>query len=552
MAKQLSVIPLGGVTEIGKNMFVIRYGDDIIIIDSGLMFPEEEMLGIDIVIPDMTYLFENKKRIKGVFLTHGHEDHIGSLSYLLREVDVPVYGTGLTLAIVSSKLEENKVEFKSGLREVMPGDKIKAGAVQVEYIRINHSIPGGAALAVHTPAGIILHSGDFKFDQTPIDGRVADFPRLAELGNKGVLMLICDTTNADSPGYTPSERGVRDTLEQLIKQAEQRVLVTTFASNVHRIQQVIDISYRNGRKVAVAGRSMTNIIDKAAGLGYIEIPSDTIIDLNQIDDYPRDRVTILTTGSQGEPMSALTRIAMQEHKKVDVAPGDLVIISASCIPRNETMVSRTINYLFKRGADVITDEMMEVHVSGHASQEEIKMMINLVRPRYVMPFHGEYRHMAAFTRITMDIGIPKEHVFICEPGDVVSFKDCIGAITGQVTAGDVLVDGLGVGDVSEVVLRDRMHLASYGVVIIVLTVERGTGRILAGPDIISRGFIYEKESEEILEEAKNRLSQALAEFERQQVTDWSAVKTRMREIMSRFLKERTRRRPMLMPIVMEV
>ena len=459
---KLNIIPLGGLGEIGKNMTVFRYGDDIILVDAGLMFPEDDMLGIDLVIPDITYLVENKDKVKAIFLTHGHEDHIGALPYVMKQIGAPVYGTALTLGILQGRLKENGVSSEA-CKIIKPGDKIHAGNFKVEFIRVNHSIPDAVALAIHTPIGIIIHTGDFKFDQTPVDGQVTEFNKFAEFGDQGVLALMADSTNAERPGYTQSEKIVGQTFDDEFRYAKNRIIVATFSSNVHRIQQVVDSAVRYKRKVAVIGRSMVNVVNISMELGYLKIPEGVLIDIDESNNYTPDKIVIITTGSQGEPMSALTRMAMSDHKKVDIVPGDTVIISATPIPGNEKLVSRTIDHLYKLGADVIYEKSNGVHVSGHASQEEIKMMHNLVRPKFFIPVHGEYRHLIKHAQLAGSLGMPRENIVVGENGSIIELtRNSIG-INGRVPSGKVLVDGLGVGDVGNIVLRDRRQLSQDGI-----------------------------------------------------------------------------------------
>lgn len=550
--KKVSIIPLGGYGEIGKNMTVVEYGGEMVVIDAGLAFPDEEMLGIDLVIPDFTYLLENRDKVRAVLLTHGHEDHIGALPYLLKELDVPIYGTRLTLALAQAKFEEYSVKPKQQMQEVSAGDSVEIGPFKVDFIRVSHSIADVVALAIHTPAGIIVHTGDFKLDQTPIDGKVTDFRKFAELGDQGVLVLLSDSTNAERPGYTMSERAVGQTLDDAISEAQGRVLVATFASNIHRIQQIIDASHKHGRKVAIMGRSMEKVASIALDLGYLKAPRGVLIEVDDIDKLAPRQITIITTGSQGEPMSALSRIAMGAHRKISIIPGDTVIISAMPIPGNERSVGRNINHLFKLGAEVIYERVSGIHVSGHASQEELRMMLNLVRPRYFIPTHGEHRHLVKHARLAEEVGIPRERIFLPEIGDRLEFSAKSGAITGKVTAGTVLVDGLGVGDVGNIVLRDRKQLAQDGILIVVVTIDRQTGVVAAGPDIVSRGFVYVRESEALLEEAKSNVKQALDKCSKEQITEWSYVKNYIKETLNTFLYDRTRRRPMILPIIMEV
>ena len=532
---KVQIIPLGGLGEIGKNMTVFRYGDDMILIDAGLMFPEDDMLGIDLVIPDITYLVENKDKIKGIFLTHGHEDHIGALPYVMKQIDCPVYGTALTLGILQGRLKENGVGNET-LHVVKPGDKINTGAFKLDFIRVNHSIPDAVAIAITTPIGVIIHTGDFKIDHTPVDGQVMEFNKFAEYGDRGVLCLLADSTNAERPGFTPSEKMVGQTFDEEFRYAKHRIIVATFSSNVHRIQQVIDTAVKYDRKVAVIGRSMVNVVNIAKELGYLKVPEGVLIDIDETHNYTPEKVVIITTGSQGEPMSALTRMAMNDHKKVDIMPGDTVIISATPIPGNEKLVSRTIDHLYKLGADVIYEKSNGVHVSGHASQEEIKMMHNLVRPRFFMPVHGEYRHLVKHANLAKSLGMPADHIVIGETG----------------SAGKVLVDGLGVGDVGNIVLRDRRQLSQDGIMIVVVTVDKESCHVVSGPDIVSRGFVYVREAEDLMDEARDKVQAALDRCEENNVSEWSAIKSTVRDSLGRFLFERTRRRPMILPIIMEI
>ena len=548
---KVQIIPLGGLGEIGKNMTVFRYGDDMILIDAGLMFPEDDMLGIDLVIPDISYLIENQDKLKGIFLTHGHEDHIGALPYVMKQIDCPVYGTALTLGILEGRLKENGVSSEN-CRIIKPGDKITAGAFKLDFIRVNHSIPDAIAIAINTPIGTIIHTGDFKIDHTPVDGQVTEFNKFAEYGDRGVLALLADSTNAERPGFTPSEKMVGKTFDDEFRYAKNRIIVATFSSNVHRIQQVIDAALKYDRKVAVIGRSMVNVVNIAKELGYLKAPEGEIIDIDETHNYTPDKIVIITTGSQGEPMSALTRMAMNDHKKVDIMPGDTVIISATPIPGNEKLVSRTIDHLYKLGADVIYEKSNGVHVSGHASQEEIKLMHNLVRPKFFIPVHGEFRHLIKHANLAQSLGMPKENIVIAENGSVIELtKNSIG-INGKVPAGKVLVDGLGVGDVGNIVLRDRRQLSQDGIMIVVVTIDKENCHVVSGPDIVSRGFVYVREAEGLMDEAKDKVQLALEKCEENGVSEWSAIKSTVRDTLGRFLYERTRRRPMILPIIMEI
>lgn len=548
---KVQIIPLGGLGEIGKNMTVFRYGDDIILIDAGLMFPEDDMLGIDLVIPDITYLIENRDKVKAIFLTHGHEDHIGGLPYVLKQIDVPVYGTALTLGILQGRLKENGVN-SSSLNIIRPGDRVTAGVFKLDFIRVNHSIPDAVAIAINTPIGTIIHTGDFKIDHTPVDGQVTEFNKFAEYGDRGVLCLLADSTNAERPGFTPSEKVVGRTFDDEFRYAKNRIIVATFSSNVHRIQQVIDSAVKYDRKVAVIGRSMVNVVSIARELGYLNAPDGVLIDIDETNNYTSDKIVIITTGSQGEPMSALTRMAMNDHKKVGIMPGDTVIISATPIPGNEKLVSRTIDHLYKLGADVIYEKSNGVHVSGHASQEEIKLMHNLVRPKFFMPVHGEYRHLIKHANLAMSLGMDPKNIVIGENGSIIELTRNSISINGRVQAGKVLVDGLGVGDVGNIVLRDRRQLSQDGIMIVVVTIEKETCRVVSGPDIVSRGFVYVREAEGLMDEARDKVQEALERCEENGVSEWSSIKSAVRDALGRFLYEKTRRRPMILPIIMEI
>ena len=550
--QKLQIIPLGGLGEIGKNMTVVRYGDDIIVIDAGLMFPDDDMLGIDLVIPDISYLVENKDMVKAIVLTHGHEDHIGALPYVMKQLsDVPVYGTQLTLGILEGRLRENGVS-SNNLVTVQAGDTIRAACFQIGFIRVSHSIADSVGLAIRTPVGTVVHTGDFKFDQTPVDGKVMDFQKFAEVGEEGVLVLMADSTNAERPGFTMSERSVGQAFDASFRSAKGRIIIATFSSNVHRIQQVIESACKYNRKVAVLGRSMVNVVNISLELGYLDVPEGVLIDIDEIRNYPSSQVVIVTTGSQGEPMSALTRMAKSDHRKVDIAPDDTIIISATPIPGNEKLVSQTIDCLLKLGANVIYERTSGIHVSGHASQEELKMMHNLIRPKFFIPVHGEYRHLVKHAKIAQELGMQKENVFIAENGNVLEFTQEKGTIAGKVTAGKILVDGLGVGDVGNIVLRDRRQLSQDGILIIVMTMDKASGTIVAGPDIVSRGFVYVRESEALMEEAREKVKQALDKCEEGRISEWSSIKSNVRDALGRYLYERTKRRPMILPIIMEI
>ncbi len=550
--KKLKVIPLGGLQEIGKNITAFEYGDDIIVVDCGLAFPEDDMLGIDLVIPDVSYLTKNRDRVRGIILTHGHEDHIGGMPYILRDINVPVYGTRLTLGLLAYKLEEHGLMSTTKLVNVEPGETIQIDSFKVEFIRSTHSIADTVALALHTPIGVVIHTSDFKIDYTPIEGKPMDLARLGELGKKGVLLLMCDSTNVERPGYTMSERNVGETLEEIFMDAKSRILVASFASNVHRIQQIINASYKFGRKVAVVGRSMVNVVKVATDLGYLSIPEGTMVDIDQIDRYPSEKVVIITTGSQGEPMSALSRMAASEHRKIEIEPGDLVIISASPIPGNEKSIFKVINELFKKGADVIYESLAEVHVSGHACQEELKLIHNLVKPKFFMPVHGEYRHLKQHANLANRLGMPMENIFMMEIGKVLELTADSAKINGSVTSGRVLVDGLGVGDVGNIVLRDRKHLSQDGLIVVVITTEKETGQVIAGPDIISRGFVYVRESEDLIDKVREIVKTTIVKCEGKNRNDWASKKSIIKDELRDYLFEKTKRKPMILPIIMEI
>lgn len=548
----VSIIPLGGVGEIGKNMMVIEIDNEILVIDAGIMFPEDELLGIDYVIPDISYLVENKDRIQGIALTHGHEDHIGALPYVLREINVPIYGTRLTLGLVEGKLKEHNLLSEVKLRVVNPGSSVMIGSIKVDFVRVNHSIADTCALAIHTSFGSMVYASDFKFDHTPIDGHVADFHKLAELGSQGVAVLFSDSTNVERPGNTLSEKIVGETIEEAVRIATGRIIVATFASNIHRIQQVVDAAFKYNRKIAITGRSMVNYVNIARDLGYLHIPEGMLVDLKEINRFRGHQICFLTTGSQGEPMAALTRMARGDHRQISIEPGDTVIVSASAIPGNERFVAQTINQLFKRGAHVVYDAVSGVHVSGHASQEELKLMINLVKPRFFIPVHGEYRHLFHHAELAKEVGIPEENIFITEAGSILQFTNENGKIVGNIEPGQVLVDGLGVGDVGNIVLRDRRLLSQDGILIVVLTIDKESGKIVSGPDIITRGFVYIRESEEIIFAATDRVQLALKKCEEQGITDWGVLKSTIRDALSAFVYQQIKRKPMILPIIMEV
>lgn len=550
--KKLKVIPLGGLQEIGKNITAFEYGDDIIVVDCGLAFPEDDMLGIDLVIPDVSYLAKNRDKVRGIVLTHGHEDHIGGMPYILRDINVPVYGTRLTLGLLAYKLEEHGLMPTTRLVNVEPGETIQIESFKVEFIRSTHSIADTVALALHTPVGVVIHTSDFKIDYTPIEGKPMDLARLGELGKKGVLLLMCDSTNVERPGYTMSERTVGETLEEIFMDAKSRILVASFASNVHRVQQIINASYKFGRKVTVVGRSMVNVVKAATDLGYLVIPEGTMVDIDQIDRYPSEKVVIITTGSQGEPMSALSRMAASEHRKIEIEPGDLVIISASPIPGNEKSIFKVINELFKKGADVIYESLADVHVSGHACQEELKLIHNLVKPKFFMPVHGEYRHLKQHANLANKLGMPMENIFMMEIGKVLELTTDTAKINGSVTSGRVLVDGLGVGDVGNIVLRDRKHLSQDGLIVVVITTEKETGQVIAGPDIISRGFVYVRESEDLIDKVREIVKTTIVKCEGKNRNDWSSKKSIIKDELRDYLFEKTKRKPMILPIIMEI
>ena len=549
---KVKIIPLGGLNEIGKNMTAIEYKNDIVIIDCGLKFPDEDMFGIDVVIPDITYLLKHKDKVSGIFLTHGHEDHIGALPYVLKQLNVPVYGTKLTLGIVQSKLKEHNLLSKTELITVKPRDVVRLNSVSVEFIKTNHSIADSVAIAVHTPLGAVLHTGDFKVDYTPIDGEPMDFARFAELGKKGVLLMMADSTNVERPGYTMSEKIVGESLCRIFGKSKGRIIVATFASNIHRIQQIIDAAAMYGRKVAVSGRSMENIVQVAIELGYIKIEKENLVSIDQINKYNNDQIVIITTGSQGEPMSALARMATSEHRKVNIVPGDTIIISATPIPGNEKLVSRVVDQLFKKGAEVVYGSSEAVHVSGHACQEELKLMQTLVKPKYFIPVHGEYRHLKQHGELANSIGVPKSNILIPEIGDVIEVTRNSIKKSGTVISGQIFVDGLGVGDVGNIVIRDRKHLSQDGILTVVVTLSKENKAIIAGPDIISRGFVYVRESEKLMDEARDIVRDVFAKCEEQKITDWSTLKSTVRDELRSFLYEKTKRKPMILPIIMEI
>ena len=546
---KLKVIPLGGLEQIGMNITAFEYEDSIVVVDCGLAFPEDDMLGIDLVIPDVTYLKENISKVKGFVITHGHEDHIGALPYVLKEVNVPIYSTKLTLGLITNKLKEHNLVRSTKLKEVKHGQVINLGEFSIEFIKTNHSIQDASALAIYSPAGIVVHTGDFKVDYTPVFGDAIDLQRFAEIGKKGVLALMCDSTNAERPGFTMSERTVGHVFDNLFNEHKNaRIIIATFASNVDRVQQIINTAYKFGRKVAVEGRSMVNIISVASELGYLRIPENTLIEIDQVKNYPDEKVVLITTGSQGESMAALSRMAANIHKKITIKPNDTIIFSSNPIPGNEKAVSKVINELSMKGAKVI---FQDVHVSGHACQEEIKLIYSLVRPKYAIPVHGEYRHLTAQKHVVEDLGIPKENIFILASGNVLEMDENSAQVTGSVQTGAILVDGLGVGDVGNIVLRDRQHLAEDGIMIVVMTLERHSNVVLAGPDIVSRGFVYVRESEDLMEHAKEVVENALDSCLDRNITDWGKIKNVVKDALSDFLWKRTKRSPMILPIIME-
>ena len=549
-AKKLKIIPLGGVGEIGKNMTVIEYGSDIIIVDCGMSFPDEEMPGIDVVIPDMTYIEKNAANVRGILITHGHEDHIGAVPYALQKLNVPVYATKLTIALIEQKLTEIKVDH-ADLNCVSPGDTIRLGCFSVEFIKTSHSIAGACALAINTPIGTLIHTGDFKVDYTPIDGEPIDIARLAYYGSRGVLALMSDSTNVENEGHTPSERGIGKTFEHCFDKAKGRVVVATFASNIYRIQQIADVAISFGRVVCFQGRSMVKIAEIAKELGYLQLPDESEVEVGQLKKYRDDQICVITTGSQGEPMSGLFRMANSSHK-VNVGKGDMVIISASSIPGNEKSVGRVINQLYQHGAKVIYERMADVHVSGHACKEELKLMLTLTKPKFFIPVHGEARHLYQHKELAEELGIPEEDIFVTEIGDVVELTRNKGRIAGSVTAGSVMVDGSGVGDIGNVVLRDRKLLSEDGIFTVVITLNKQTGALLAQPEILSRGFVYEKNSEELLKETRELVKAKAAQFEKNHRSSWSSIKNDIRNSIKNYLYERTKRRPMVMPIIIEI
>ena len=549
---KLKIIPLGGLHEIGKNMTVVEYRDSIIIVDCGLTFPEDEMLGIDIVIPDFTYLINNKNKIKGLVLTHGHEDHIGAVPYLLKELDIPIYGTPLTMGLLENKLKEHRIPL-SCLKVVNQGDRIKLGKFEVEWVRVNHSIPDSSSIYIKSPIGNVFVTGDFKVDFTPISGEPIDLTRLGEIGKEGVLAMVGESTNVLRKGYTMSESNVGETFNRIFQSCmNNRIIIATFASNVHRVQQIINSAEKFGRKVVLSGRSMETMMDTARRLGYVDVKKNTIIDINQMKKYKPEETVVITTGSQGEPMSALTRIAFGEHRKIQATAEDVIILSATPIPGNENSVAKVINKLMETGSKVIYEALSEIHVSGHACQEELKMMLSLIKPKYFVPAHGEVRHLLKHAELATQMGTDPSDIFILENGDVLEFNKKSAAITGSVPSGNTLVDGLGIGDVGNIVLRDRKHLSEDGLIVVVITISKQEGRVVSGPDIISRGFVYVRESVDLMDEARDMVKKTLDKCDRKSISDWSTLKTNIREDLRGFLYHRTKRNPMILPIIMEI
>src|SRR3989338_8780615 len=548
----LRIIPLGGLGEIGLNMMVMEYADSIIVIDSGLMFPEDYMLGIDIVIPDISYLIKNKEKVKAFVITHGHEDHTGALPFVLRDIKAPIYGTALTLGLIKQKLEEFNLNKDTELKTVKPRGKISIGPFEIEFIRVSHSIADGAGLAITTPAGVVIHTGDFKLDQTPVDGEVLDYARFSEYGERGVLLLLSDSTNVEKEGYTVYERDVGTTFEEIFSKSEGRIIIAAFSSNIHRVQQVMDVAEKFGRKVLLNGRSMVGNVGIAQELGYLKAPEGLIADLREIDNLPPQRVCLLTTGSQGEPMSALTRMAMDDHKHIKVQKGDTVILSSKFIPGHEKAISNMMNHLYRRGAEVIYEKVSEIHVSGHASQEELKIMLNMVRPKYFIPIHGEYRHLVKHSQLAERVGVKKENIILAEDGDVVEITESGAAIREKTESGKVFVDGKGVGDVGDVVLKDRKHLSQDGMVIAILALNEKTGEVIYGPDIITRGLIFEEESAELIGGAKNVVMAVLGTINIEAKTDWLEVKEEIRKALRRFFNKTLERRPVILPMIIEI
>ena len=552
MAEKLKIIPLGGLSEIGKNLTVYEFGGDILVVDCGLGFPDDDMYGVDIVIPDFTYLVKNKNKVRGIVLTHGHEDHIGAIPYILRELNVPIYATPLTAGLVEIKLAEHGLLEKTEINKLKAGESFKLGCFKVELLHINHSIPDAVSLAIKTPVGMLIHTGDFKIDTTPISGSMINLARFGELGNKGVLALLADSTNVEKPGYSVSESKVGERFDALFRGCTSRILVTTFASNVHRIQQVINCAAKNNRRVAVTGRSMENIIRVATELGSMQIPKGVLMELNQIKSLPDEKIVIITTGSQGETMSALYRIAFSDHRQVEIKPGDRIIISASAIPGNEKTVSRVVDELFRRGAEVLYDRFSDLHVSGHAYQEELKMMMALVKPKFFVPLHGEYRHLSLHAKIAQQMGINSKNIVVADIGQVIELTNRSIKRNGSVTSGKVFVDGTGVGDVGSVVLRDRKHLAQDGMIVVIINISSDGGGLIAGPDIITRGFIYVKESEEMMRELKEIVTNTLEKCACNKITDFVTLKSTVKSELSHYLYKKTKRNPMILPVITEI
>ncbi len=550
---KLKIIPLGGLGEIGKNMTLIEYGNDMIIIDAGMGFPDEEMPGVDLVIPDISYLVKNADKLRGILITHGHEDHIGAVPYVLGQVNVPIYGTRLSIGIIEGKLEENMPPQYPELYTVEAGDVISLGVFKAEFIHVNHSIADACAIAIRTPVGVIYHSGDFKLDVSPIDGNMMDLTRIGELGKAGVTLLMCESTNAERAGYTPSERTVGSSLERIFaKYTDKRLIIATFSSNVHRVQQIIDTSAKHGRKVAVLGRSMVNVIGAAAELGYMDIRDDVLIDISEIKRYKPEQLTLITTGSQGEPMSALYRIAFEEHDRVRISPSDVVVLSSSAIPGNEKLVGKIVNALIRNGVKVVNDSTEDVHVSGHACAEELKLLMALLKPKYFMPIHGEHRHLYAGKELAEFMGIPSQNIFVSDIGRVLELDKKGARFAGSVPAGKVLVDGSGVGDIGSVVLRDRKHLSEDGLVVVVVTVDMRDGIIVSGPDIVSRGFVYVKESEALMENARGVAMMSVERALGKRIKDYAQIKTLIRDDLAKFIFKETKRKPMILPVIMDV
>ena len=552
MAKpRLKIVPLGGLGEIGKNMMAVEYGDDIIVIDSGLMFPEEEMLGIDLVIPDITYLLERREKIRGIIITHAHEDHIGALPYVLPQFNVPVYCTKLAKGLISLRLKGGKTLAQARLNAIAPGEQFSLGKFRIEFFSVCHSIPDAVGLVIRTPVGVIVHSGDFKIDYTPVDGKPTDLSRLAQLGLQGVLLLLSDSTYAESPGYTPSERVVGDTLDRIMAEAPGRVIVTTFASLVSRVQQVIDAAAKHQRRIFIVGRSMSDTVRTALGLGYLKAPDGVLARMDELRGLPHNKIVFVTTGSQGEPTSALVRIANRDHRQVSIVRGDTVVISATPIPGNESLVNRTVDSLFKQGAEVLYGRVAEVHVHGHASQEELKLLLNLVKPKFFVPIHGEYRHLSHHAKLAQSVGIPEENVFVLEDGDIFELSPQSGKVTGKVASGNVYVDGLSVGDVGGIVLRNRRMLSRDGIVVVIIAVNKQTGKLVGRPDIVSRGFVDTNEAKDMLDNSRDLVAQVL-DHGGKHTAEWGFVTTKVRDKLNRFYYEQTKRRPMILPVVVKV